>query len=222
MAGFIEPPPPQARGVGCFGKGCLILALLILFLAIAGAIGIYFGLTRYSALAHGIYWAQQAGLLAPEALAVPQFETTPENMEAAFRKWRDFERAAKESQPAHIELAADDLNNLIARDRHWRGKAFVSIENNHLRVQTSVPLGEYIGRGGYYLNGDVVLQSEGPRSLSPVPLNSITINGHPLPSGLPGWKYRARSLGEYVAQYQTSADTFEIRDGRLILDKNNR
>src|SRR5207245_10565157 len=39
-------------------------------------------------------------------------------------------------QPAHIELTADDLNNLIAENRRARGKAFVAIEGNRLHIQT--------------------------------------------------------------------------------------
>ncbi len=223
MAGFIEPPPARDRGMGCLGKGCLLLALLILVLLIAGAIGVYVGLKRHSALAHGIYWAQKAGLLAPEPSPVPAFETTQENRDAAARKWRDFERASRDGQPAHLELTGDDLNNLIARERHWRDKVFVTIENNRLHLQTSLPLGEYIGRNGYYLNGDIVVESDGPRPLHRFPLNNITVNGHALPSDLLGWKYRSRPLSDYVAEYQseTSADTFEIRDGKLILNKNS-
>ena len=66
-------------------------------------------------------------------------------MAAAERKWKDFKNTR--DQPAHIELTADDLNNLIAENRHARGKAFVAIEGNRLRIQTSVPLNEFVGHG---------------------------------------------------------------------------
>jgi len=55
MNTWIEGPPPrEKRGMGCVGKGCLILACFIVFLIIAGAIGVYFGTRTYSALLHAI------------------------------------------------------------------------------------------------------------------------------------------------------------------------
>ncbi len=224
MTTYIEPPPPQPRRMGCLGKGCLILSLFILFLLIMGGVGIYYALKTHSAVARGLVWAQQNHLLATEPSPVPQFETTEEHIEVSSRKWGDFERASSNEEPAHVELTADDLNNLIAKNRHARGKAFVSIENNRLHVQTSVPVGELIGRNGYYLNGDIAVQTNGPRSLNYPPLDSITINGQPLPHDLPGWKFRSRPLSDYLAEFRgnVNANTFEIRDGKVILDKNKQ
>ena len=142
MSTWLEPPPPPyRRGMGCFGKGCLILCCFIFFLLLAGAVGVYVGMKHYSALGHSFLWARKTHVLAEEPSPVPQFDTTDENISAAKQKWEDFENTR--DQPAHIELTADDLNNLIAKNRHARGKAFVAIEGNRLRIQTSVPLGEF-------------------------------------------------------------------------------
>jgi hypothetical protein len=224
MTGDIEPPPPGPRGMGCLGKGCLILSLFILFLIIACAVGLYVGSKTNSALVHGIYWAKKTHMLASEPSPIPQFETAPENIEGTKRKWRDFDRAAHEDQPARIELTADDLNNLITSNRHLRGKAFVTIDNNILHVQASLPLGEYVGREGYYLNGEIVMQTDGPSSLEHPPLSRITINRQPLPQDLLDWKFRSRRFSDYGARYQDrlNANTFEIRDGKVILNKNAR
>jgi hypothetical protein len=220
MNGYIEPPPPQPRGMGCLGKGCLILSFFVLSLIIACAVGLYVGLKTNSAFVHGIYWAEKAHMLATQPSPVPQFETTEENIEASERKWRDFD--SQENRPAQVELTADDLNNLIARNRHLRRKAFVTIENNLLHVQASLPLGEYLGHEGYYLNGDIVVQTDGPSSLEHPPLSRITINGQPLPPDLLEWKFRSRRFSDYSARYKDklNASTFEIRDGKMILNKN--
>lgn len=224
MTGYIESRPPPPRGMGCLGKGCLILSLFILFLIIACAVGLYFGLKTNSAFVHGIYWAEKTHMLASEPSPIPQFETTEEKMEFTERKWKDFDRASHEDQPASIELTADDLNNLIAINRHLRGKAFVTIDNNILHVQASLPLGEYLGREGYYLNGDIVIQTDGPSSVEHPPLSRITINGQPLPQDLLDWKFRSRRFRDYSASYKdkVNANTFEIRDGKVILNKNGR
>ncbi len=233
MNTWIEgPPPPEKRGMGCVGKGCLILACFIVFLIIAGAIGLYFGMRTHSAVLHSVVWAKKTHVLSQEPSPVPQFETTDENMSAARQKWKDFENTRNQpahiepsaddltrNEPAHIELSADDLNNLIARNRHARGKAFVTIEGNRLRIQISVPLGEYTRRGRYYLNGDIVITSEGPQSLDNLRLSGITINNETLPSDVLDWKYRARPLRDYLGEYgATYGDgTIEIRDSKVII-----
>jgi len=220
MSTWLEPPPPPyRRGMGCFGKGCLILCCFIFFLLLAGAVGVYVGMKHYSALGHSFLWARKTHVLAEEPSPVPQFDTTDENISAAKQKWEDFENTR--DQPAHIELTADDLNNLIAKNRHARGKAFVAIEGNRLRIQTSVPLGEFVGRGRYYLNGDIVIESDSPQSLENPRLSSITINNEPVPSDVLDWKYRARPLRDYLREYRTTYGngSIEVRDGKLIIDR---
>src|SRR5947199_6616257 len=128
MNTWIEGPSPrEKRGMGCVGKGCLILACFIVFLIIAGAIGLYFGMRTYSSVLRSVLWAKKTHVLSQEPSPVPQFETTDENMSAARQKWKDFENTRNQpahiepsadltrNEPAHIELSADDLNNLIAR-----------------------------------------------------------------------------------------------------------
>jgi hypothetical protein len=205
--------------MGCLGKGCLILSCFIVFLIIAGAIGLYFGFKTHSAVLRSVLWAKKTHVLSQESSPVPQFETTQENVETAKQKWQNFEKTR--DQPAHIELTADDLNNLIANNRHARGKVFVEIEGNRLRIQTSVPLGEYISGGRYYLNGDIVIQSDGPQTLGSPRLSSITVNNEPIPADVLDWKYRSRQLREYLGDYRaTYGDgTIEIRDGRVIIDR---
>jgi hypothetical protein len=220
MNTWIEPPAPrERRGMGCLGKGCLILTCFIIFLIIAGAIGLYFGFKTHSAFLRSIYWAKKTHALSQEPSPVPQFETTDENVRTAKQKWENFENTR--DQPAHIELTADDLNNLIANNRHARGKVFVEIEDNRLRIQTSVPLGDYVAGGHYYLNGDIVIQSDGPQTLENPRLSRVTINNEPIPSDVLDWKYRARPLRDYLGEYKATygSGTIEIRDGKVIIDR---
>jgi len=101
-------------------------------------------------------------------------------------------------------------------------KAFVAIEGNRLRIQTSVPLGEFVGHGRYYLNGDIVVESNGPESLENPRLSSITINNEPVPPDVLDWKYHARPLRDYLREYRRNiygSGSFEIRDGKLIIDR---
>ena len=205
--------------MGCLGRGCLILTCFIIFLIIAGAVGLYFGFKTHSAVLRSVLWAKKTHVLSQEPSPVPQFETTEENVTTAKQKWQDFENTR--DQPAHIELTADDLNNLIANNRHAHGKVFVAIEGNRLRIQTSVPLGEYVSGGRYYLNGNILIQSDGPQTLENPRLSSITVNNEPIPADVLDWKYRSRPLREYLVEYRTTygEGTIEIRDGKVIIDR---
>jgi hypothetical protein len=100
-----------------------------------------------------------------------------------------------------------------------RGKVFVSIEENRLRFQTSVPLGEFIRRSGYYFNGDITVEPKCAASLENPQLSRISVNGQSIPSDLLNWKYRSKRLRDYLADYRNDSGvgTIEIRDGKLIL-----
>ena len=131
----------------------------------------------------------------------------------------DFEQKARAGQPAELELTADDINTLIATNQEVRGKLFVSIEENRLRCQTSVPLGEFIRRSAYHFNGDITVEPKGAASLDNAQLSRITVNGQSIPSDLLNWKYRSKRLRDYLADYRNGSGvgSIEIRDGKLIL-----
>ena len=238
MNTWIEGPSAQEkRGLGCVGKGFLILACFIVFLMIAGTIDLYFGMRTHSAVVNSVVWAKKSHVLSQEPSPVPQFETTEQNINATRQKWKDFEKHTRNqpahiepsigpgaddltrNQPTHIELTADDLNNLIARVRHLRDKAFVTIEDNRLRIRMSVPVGEYVREGNYYLNADIVITSEGRQSLDNPRVSGIIINNQSLPSDVLDWKYDGRPLRDYLGQHGAALrdDTIEIRDGKVII-----
>jgi len=217
MNGWVEAPPPR-KGLGCFARGCLILVVFGIVLAIACVAGLYWGFQRHSAIVHGAYWLAKTHSLAETPMPVPEFAASEEQIQRVQERWRDFEQKIRAGQPAQIELTTDDINSLIAANRDGRWKAFVSMEENRLRLQTSVWLGEFLGRAGYF-NGDIMIQLNGAQSLEHPQLNRIVVNSKPVPRDLLNWKYRSRRLRDYIAEYRNSYDigTIEIRDGKLIL-----
>ncbi len=218
MNGWVEAPPPR-RGLGCFARGCLILLAFAVLLAIACAAGLFWGFQRHSAVVHGIYWLAKTHSIAEAPEPVPDFAASDEQIQATQERRRDFEQKTRAGQPAEIELTADDLNSLIAANWDPDWKTFVSIDGNQLRLQSSLPLGKFFGRSGYYFNGDIVIQSNGAESLEAPQLNRIVVNNEPVPKDLLDWKYHSRRLREYLAEYRDSYDigSVEIRDGKLIL-----
>jgi hypothetical protein len=217
MNGWVEAPPPK-RGLGCFARGCLILVIFGIVLAIACVAGLYWGFQRHSAIVHGVYWLAKTHSLAETPAPVPEFTASEEQIQRVQERWRDFEQKIRAGQQAEIELTADDVNSLIAGHRDARWKAFVSIEENRLRLQTSIWLGEFLGQSGYF-NGDIMIQLNGAESLEHPQLNRIVVNSKPVPRDLLNWRYRSRRLRDYIAEYRNSHDigTIEIRDGKLIL-----
>jgi hypothetical protein len=218
MNTWVEAPPPR-KGLGCFARGCLILVAFAVVLAIACLGGLFWGFQRHSAIVHGIYWLAKTHSVAEEPAPVPEFAASEEQIRATQERWNDFDQKVRAQQPAEIELTADDINRLLAVNRKEREKIFVSIEENRLRIEASLPLGEVLGRSNWYFNSDVAIQLKGAQSLEHPRLEEIIVNGQPVPPNLLNWKYRSRRLRDYLAEYQSDSGvgTVEIRDGKLIL-----
>jgi hypothetical protein len=218
MNTWVEPPP-RRKGLGCFARGCLILLVFAIVLGIACFAGMFWGFQRHSAIIHGIYWLTKTHSIAEAPVPVPEFSASDNQIQSVRERWQDFEQKTRAGQPAEIELTADDINTLIATNPDARGKVFVSIEGNQLHLQTSVPFGEFVGRPGYYFNGDITIEFKGAESLENPQLNRIVVNGAQVPSGLLNWKYRSRRLRDYLADYRNDLNvgTIEVREGKLIL-----
>ena len=219
MNTWIEPPPPQRKGMGCFARGCLILLVFALVLILACCAGLYWGYRDHSAVVRGAYFLAKTHAITNSPRPVPQYNAPAQEIQAVQGRWQDFEHAVRERQPAEIELTADDINGLIAANRHARGKAFVSIQGNRLFLQTSVPLNKYFGQSGYYLSGDITIQSDAAASLAKPRLENVAVNSQAVPHDLLDWKYRSRPLRDYLAEYSPIPDvgTIQIRDGKVIL-----
>jgi hypothetical protein len=217
MNTWVEAPP--RKGMGCFARGCLIVLVFAIVLAIACFAGMYWGLHRHSALFYGSYWLAKTRSLAEAPKPVPEFNASDQQTQNVRERWQDFEQKTRAGQPAEIELSADDVNSLIATNKDLRGKVFASIEGNQLHLQTSVPIGGFLGRPGYYFNGDVTIELNGAQSLENPQFNRVTVNGEQVPNDFLKWKYRSRRLHEYLADQRDAygVGTLEIRDGKLIL-----
>src|SRR2546429_2981208 len=151
--------------------------MFAIVLAIACFAGMSWGLHRHSDLFYGSYWLAKTRSIAKAPTPVPEFPLSDQQFQTARERWQDLEQKTRAGQPAEIELSADDINTLIGTNNHARGKVFVSIEGNQLRVQVSAPLGEILGRPGYYFNGDITVELKGAQSLEDPQLNRIVVNG---------------------------------------------
>src|SRR5437762_11930365 len=121
MNTWVEPPP-RRQGLGCFARGCLILLVFGIVLAIACFAGMYWGFQRDSAIVHGIYWLAKTHSIAQAPDPVPEFAAPEEQIQAVQERWSDFEQKIRAGQQTETELTADDINSLIAanRDKRWK------------------------------------------------------------------------------------------------------
>jgi hypothetical protein len=211
--------PPRRKGLGCFARGCLILLVFAIVLAIACFAGMYWGLHRHSALFYGGYWLAKTRSIAQAPTPVPEFNASDQQIQRVQERWQDFEQKTRAGQPAEIELSADDINALIATSDDIRGKVFVSIDGSQLGLEASLPIGGVLGRPGYYFNGDVIIELNGAQPLDNPQFSRITVNGEQVPSDFLNWKYRSRQLREYLADQRNAYDvgTIEVREGKVIL-----
>src|SRR6266480_149875 len=132
MNTWVEPPP-RSQGLGCFARGCLILLVFGIVLAIACFAGMYWGFQQHSAIVHGTYWLAKTHSIAGAPVPVPEFNPSENQIQSVQERWQDFEQKTRAGQPAEIELTADDINTLIVTNRDIRGKVFVSIDGSQLR-----------------------------------------------------------------------------------------
>ncbi len=109
MNGWVEAPP-RRKGLGCFARGCLILLVFAIVLAIACVAGMYWGFQRHSAIVHGIYWLAKTHSIAEAPVPVPEFTASDNQIQSVRERWQDFEQQTRAGQPAEIELT---LNRIV-------------------------------------------------------------------------------------------------------------
>jgi hypothetical protein len=206
-ASWIEPPPTQ-KGMGCFAKGCLILVAFFVLLGLAFVGGTFFAVRTL-----------KSAYFPTSRVTLPPPTATSDEQETARTRWAAFEQAARAHSSAHLEMTADELNAFIASDPKLRGKALVSIENDVARVQLSIPLEGVRWLRGHYVNAECMVQSGESGKPGDARITNIVINGKPIDDEALNWR-GPWSLRRYLEDWTEQSDlqTFEIRDGRVILE----
>ena len=223
----VEPPPK--RGMGCFGKGCLILIASGILLVVGGIGGTYWSFHHYlsdkPAPIPETSAPSETGPVTPGETSAP----APSEKSAEVRERLDtMKKAARAHEQTGVELTAADINALIAANRKSRGTASVGINDNTLQAQFAIPLQRLdvpfrsaFGLSDRYLNATVTIVAPPGTNASNVQLSEVTLNGHRIPADLldRGIPVVGRSLRSYVIKYanQYGVTDGEIRDGKVIL-----
>jgi hypothetical protein len=222
MTSWIEPPP-KPKGMGCLGKGCLLIIIFLVLLVVAFVIGFYVG---------------------TKPKEIPQVQTSEDEQNAVAARWDEFEAASKQETPPvapvspnpdtppapeatptpaatpsanRIELTANDINQLIARSRRTRGKAFVSIENDVARVQVTVPL-DKVGFRGRSLNGSFAVRAPADHNPRNLQISDMSFTG--VPDGVLSTLLGSHSTQSYIDEFASEhgITSFTIENNKVILE----
>ena len=132
---FPEPPPPvvvvqKKRGMGCFGIGCVIL--FIAMLLIGGLIVLMLHLTA----------GKLSSITSPTPITTQSFDGGDNVYAMAESKLSNFQLNQQQNRPASIELSADEINTMIARDPDFENNhihVFVSMNGNRMKIDGTLP-----------------------------------------------------------------------------------
>lgn len=225
MNAQVDPPPK--RGMGCFGKGCLIFI----------ALGIVLVVGSFWAVRHVYLSDKPAPIPEPSPISETTSAVTPGEPSMAAPTQRSVEvrerlqtmkKAGRANEQSETILTAGDINSLIAANRKSRGTASVGIDGNVAQAQFSIPLQKLdvpfrnaLGLGDRYLNATVTIVAPPGTNASSVQLSEVTLNGHRISAGLLDWQLPGvgKSLRSYVIKYanQYGVTDGEIRDSKVIL-----
>ena len=229
MNSHVEPPPK--RGMGCFGKGCLLLLVFGILLVIVGVGGTFWSVRNVylsdkpAPILETSAPSETTGAASPGETSV----AAPSEKSAEVRERLDtMKKAARSHERTGVELTAADINALIAANRKSSGTASVGINDATLQAQFSIPLRRLdlpfrnaLGLGDRYLNATVTVIAPPGTNASSVQLSEVTLNGNRIPAGLLDWQLPGirKSLRTYVIKYanQYGVTDGEIRDGKVIL-----
>jgi hypothetical protein len=211
--------PPRQRG--CFFYGCIIASILSLLLVIAVSVFLYLG---YRMLGRAI---EEYTSTTPREL--PKVEMPAEQRQNVADRWTAFRKALEEGRPTEpLVLNSDEINVLIEEQedlKDLKGMVYVSIDQDKLKGQISIPLEKFVNLGltrGRYLNGEAEIKATIANDVLVVTLESVEVNGKTVPPDA-----MAQLRGQNVAQdaykdpkkaaWLRNLQSVEIKDGKLTI-----
>ena len=173
--GFSPELPSGGGSHGCFFYGCIIAAVL----AVLGLICL--GVVAFT------LWRVLTGLrdeyTGTAPVPIPQVSMTDDERKALDERWAAFRKAVDKNEAAEIVLSADDINALIAESKELKGKVYVSIKDDKVTAQVSIPLSDtkIPGLSGRYFNGRVTIKASIKKGELIVFVEEAEANGKTLP-----------------------------------------
>lgn len=164
--------PDQKKGRGCFFWGCASL-LVIMAVVVTGIFltSIYVYKTKIRPLV--------SDYTSTQSVTLPVVELSEGELTDARQRLENFQEAARSHQQTSIELTAREINGLINSNPEFReakGKIYVTLDNDRIGGEVSMPLDAFFLRG-HYLNGRVVLGVTTDQNGLRVTIEHLELNG---------------------------------------------
>lgn len=201
---------------GCMFYGCIVgIVLMLMLLA-----GVLFGLHQFKKMMNQFTDSRP--------MALPAVNLSPSQLDALRQRVNTFSNAVSTGKAAApLVLNSDEVNALIAENpgsRNLSNKVYVSLQEDKVKAQVSLPMGETGIRlfRGRYLNGDATLSVSLRQTNLTVFINDVNVKGKPLP-GVYMDTIRTINWAEGANTNRNGASalnkiqSIDVKDGKLVI-----
>jgi hypothetical protein len=219
----LPPEPTKQKPRGCFFYAAITVAVLALVVGVAGFFVFRFALGKIGGALY--QFSEEQPFELPESrMRNEEYQELVDRLEA----WR-----SPQAKDAVLELAADDVNALIARHPDWaslRGRLHVEFKDSKVVAMISLPLAPFAEHfaghpelAGRYVNAEVALSAAFDRGALQADLHSILLKDRELPAVWVDMLRQQRAL-QLVAdgqgsQWKESLERFRVEGGKLLLER---
>ncbi len=209
-----EEPPRQGRG--CFFYGCLIAVVLFVLGLICAGVLVYMAKSFLDNL------IKEYAATAP--LVLPKADFSEDDRKALMDRWEKFKTAADNDQPAEMTLTADELNSLIEGEADFKGKVYVTIKDDKITGQISLPL-DFLPFGmgkGRFLNGSTTLTVLLVQGELIVHLQDVEVDGKKPPASFMDQLRHENFAKDFAKDPSNRAalerfSSIEVKDGKMVM-----
>jgi hypothetical protein len=207
---YVSPEPPQRPGRGCLFYGCLFTLIVLLVIGV-----MIFLVLRYA-------WLKVDEYSDTQPMTLPKVELNQDQLAALRDRVKAFEKSLDEGKADTLTLTSDELNALIIERTELGGKLAVTIPDDTIRGQISLPLGNVPGLGVRYLNGEADLKLSLENGVFIATLDNVTVKGKPIPKDMME-KIRKENLAKDAYKNRENAEkirkleSIEVKNGKLII-----
>jgi hypothetical protein len=169
---YYPEPPRERKQRGCLFYGCLFTAILALVALIVVAVSLTMA---YRVASRAISEYTDTRPIELAKVELPEVER-----QAVQERWKAFQGAIEEKQPADLELTGPELMVLLDEVPNMRDRLAVTIEDGKIKGQVSIPF-DFPGMGKRFLNGTATLIARVEDGELYVELEDAEVKGKPLP-----------------------------------------
>ena len=208
-------PPPARKEHGCLFYLGLAFAVMLLIGGLLAFLTVRFVKNQITAFTDS----------AP--MTLPKVEMADAEFERLEQRVTTFGKALQQGNPAEqLLLTERDINALLTRKpevKIWADKVYVSLEDNQIKGQVSIPLQglNWIAKNRY-LNGVAAFNVSLENGVLIVTAKEIKVKGKPLPETFMS-RLRQENLAKDAykdpknAEVIRKLDRIEVKDGRVII-----